>query len=131
MEDRRLDHLRHIGRVLGGTSIFLLVGGEADLVVDHDTNGATRTIGACLRHLEGFHHHALTGYSSITVDGYRKHLVADRITTTILTSPHRTLDYRGNDFEVGRVERHGQVNFATRGHHVGGEALVILDVTRT
>ncbi len=131
VEDRRLDHFRHVGGVLRGARIFLLVGSEANLVVDHDADGAARAIGAGLRHLEGFHDHALTSDGSVTVDGHRKDLVADRIATAVLAGAHRTFDHRGNDFQVGWVEGHGQVNLATGRHHVGGKALVILHVTGT
>ncbi len=129
MEDRRLDHLRHVGRILGGASIFLLVGGEADLVVDHDADGAASAVGTGLRHLEGFHHDTLTGDSCVTVDGDRQDLVANRVVATILAGTYGTLDHRRNDLQVRRVERHGQVDLAARGHHVGRETLVILDVT--
>src|SRR5690606_18882872 len=129
VEDRRLDHLRDVGGVLRGARIFLLVGGEANLVVDHDANGAARAEGTRLRHLEGLHDHALPGDSRIAVNGHRQYLVADRIVTTILTSPHRTLDHWRNDLQVGRVERHGQMDFTAWSHHVGGETLVVLHVT--
>ncbi|MCY1505896.1 hypothetical protein D9M68_401240 [compost metagenome] len=129
MEDRRLDHLRHVGRILGGTSVVLTVGGEADLVVDHDVDGAARLVGTGLRHLEGFHDHALPRERGIAVDGDRHDLVAVAIVAAVLAGAHGTLDHRGNDFQVGRVERQGQVDFAACGHDVGGEALVVLHVT--
>src|SRR5690606_39756553 len=98
---RRLDHFRHVGGVLRGARIFLLVGSEANLVVDHDADGAARAIGAGLRHLEGFHDHALTGDGSVTVDGHRKDLVADRIPTAVLAGAHRTFAPRATDFRGG------------------------------
>src|SRR5690606_33924877 len=131
VEDRRLNHLRHIGGVLCRARVFLLVGSEANLVVDHDADGATGTVGTGLRHLEGFHDHALTGNSRVTMDGHRQHFVADRVATTVLACTHRTLYHRRNNFQVGRVESHGQVNFATGRHHVGGEALVVFHITGT
>ncbi|MNC05079.1 hypothetical protein D3C75_525380 [compost metagenome] len=131
MEDRRLDHLRNVGGVLGGTRVQRVADGETDLVVDHDVHGTAGLETAGLRHLEGFHDHALTCECSVTVDGDRQNLLASGVITTILTGAHRTFDHRGNDFQVGRVERHGQVNFTAGGHHVGREALVILNVTGT
>src|SRR5690606_22804015 len=128
VQDRRLDHLRYVGCILGGTSIRRVAGSEADLVVDHDMDRATGLEAANLRHLEGFHNHALTGERRVTVDGNRQDFVADRVVTTILTGAHRALDHGRNDLQVGRVERHRQVNFATGSHHVGGKPLVILDV---
>ncbi len=129
MEDRRLNHLRHVGGVLGGTRIFLAADGEADLVVDHDANRAAGLEAAGLRHLEGFHDHALPCDSGITVDGYRKHLVAGQIVATILAGTYRTFNHRGNNFQVRRVEPQREVNFAAGSHHVGGETLVVFDVT--
>ena len=129
MEDRRLDHLGHVGRVLGGARIQRVADGEADLVVDHDVDGAASLVAASLRHLEGFHDHALTGERRITVDGNRQHLVAASVVATILAGTYRTLDHRGNDLQVRGVERQGQVHFATGSHDVGGEALVVLHVT--
>ncbi|MNZ44518.1 hypothetical protein D3C78_621510 [compost metagenome] len=129
VEDRRLDHLRHVGAVLGGACIFLAVGGEADLVVDHDVDGATRLVSTGLRHLEGFHDHALPRERGIAVDGDRYDFVAIAVIATVLTGTHGAFHHRGNDFQVGRVERQRQVNFTAGGHDVGGEALVVLHVT--
>ena len=53
------------------------------------------------------------------------------VEATILTGANRTFDHRADDLEVGRIERERQVHFATRRHHVGREALVILHVTRS
>ncbi len=128
VQDRRLHHLRHVGRVLGGTRVLLTADGEANLVVDHDANRATSSEAAGLRHLEGFHDHALPRNSGITVDGYRKHLVTGKIVATILTGTHRTLDHWRDDFQVRRVERQCEMNLTAGGHHVGRKALVILDV---
>ena len=40
VQDRRPNHLRHFRAVVGGTGILAPVGGEADLVVDDDVDGA-------------------------------------------------------------------------------------------
>src|SRR5690606_35055208 len=129
VQDRRLDHLRHVGGVLGGARVQRVAGGETDLVVDDDVDGAAGLEAANLRHLEGFHHHALTREGGVAVDGDRQYLVADRIQAAVLAGAHGTLDHRGDDLQVGRVERHGQVQLATGGGDVGGETLVILHVT--
>ena len=92
-------------------------------------DSAASLVAAGLRHLEGFHDHALTGESRVTVDGNRQYLVASGVTATILTSTHRALDHRRNDFQVRGVERQRQVHFATGSHDVGGKALVVLHVT--
>ncbi|MNZ75293.1 hypothetical protein D3C78_937670 [compost metagenome] len=92
-------------------------------------DGAASLVAAGLRHLEGFHDHALAGEGRVAVDGDRQYLVAGLVQAAVLAGTHGTLDHRGNDFQVGRVERQRQVHFATRGHDVGGEALVVLHVT--
>ena len=71
VQDRRLDHLRHISAVLGGTRVQRVANGEANLVIDHDVDGAARLEATGLRHLEGFHDHTLTGECRITVQGNR------------------------------------------------------------
>ncbi|MCY1411243.1 hypothetical protein D9M71_266250 [compost metagenome] len=63
------------------------------------------------------------------MDGDRHDLVAVAIVAAVLAGAHGTLDHRGNDFQVGRVERQCQVDFAAGGHDVRGEALVVLHVT--
>ncbi len=129
VQDRRLDHLGNVGGVLGGARVQRVADGETNLVVDHDVHGTAGLETAGLRHLEGFHDHALAGECCVAVDRDRQYLVANGVVAAVLTGAHRTLDHWRDDFQVGRVERHGQVHFATRGHHVRGEALVILHVT--
>ncbi len=131
MEDRRLDHLGNVGGVLGGARVQRVADGETNLVVDHDVHGTAGLETAGLRHLEGFHDHALTGECRVTVDGDWQNFLTGQVVATVLTGAHRAFDHRGNDFQVGRVERHGQVNFTAGRHHVGREALVVFDVTGT
>ena len=131
MEDRRLNHFRDVSAVLGRTGVFRIADGEADLVVDHQVNRTASLEAASLRHLEGFHDHALTCEGSITVDGNWQYLFAGAVVTTVLASAYRPFNHWRNDFQVGRVKRHCQVNFTTGSHDVGGEALVVFNVTGT
>src|SRR5690606_11054555 len=96
---------------------------------DHDVDGAAGLEAAKLGHLEGFHDHALTGEGRVTVDGNGHHLVTGRVVAAILTGADRTLDHRGDDLQVRRVEGQCQVHFPTGGDDVGREALVVLHVT--
>src|SRR5690606_41599353 len=66
VEDRRADHLRHVGAVLGRTRV-LRRGGEADLVVDDDVHGAAGAVAAQQREVEGLRDDALTGERSVAV----------------------------------------------------------------
>ena len=131
MEDRRLDHLGNVGGVLGRARIQRVADGEANLVVDDDVNRTAGLEAASLRHLERFQDHALTGECRVTVDGNRQDFFTGSVVATILAGTDRTLDHWRNDFQVGWVERHGQVNFTAGGHHVGREALVVFNVTGT
>jgi len=129
MENRRLNHLRHIRAVLGRARVLRIADGETYLIVDHQMNGAARFVTTGLRHLEGFHDHALAGERSVTMDGNRQYLVASLVAATILAGPHRAFDHRRDNLQVGRVEGQRQVYFPALGHDVGREALVIFHVT--
>ena len=66
VEDRRLDDLGHVGRVEarpGG----LGRGGEPDLVVDHDVDGAAHPVALDVAHVERLGHHALAGEGGVAV----------------------------------------------------------------
>lgn len=67
VEDRRLDHARDVGgvhaRPRGGGR-----GGEADLVVHHDVDGATGAVAAQLGQVQGLGDHALAGERRVAVD---------------------------------------------------------------
>ena len=60
MEDRRLHHQRHVGGVRRGARIDRR-GGEADLVVDDEMDGAAGAEALGARGGETFRHHALAG----------------------------------------------------------------------
>ena len=130
VKNGRLDHFCHVRAVLGGAGVFAATGGEADLVVDHDVQRAARFVGPGLRHLEGLHDHALPGKGRVAVNHHRPHAVAHGIAASLLARAHRALHHRRYDFQVRGIEHQGQVHLAARGHHVGGEALVIFHVTR-
>ncbi len=61
----------------------------------------------------------------------RQHFASVSVIAAILAGTYRAFHHRRDDFEMRRVERHGQVDFATRRHDVGAEALVVFHVTRT
>ena len=45
MENRRLNHLRDIGTIFGGTRIIATANGKADLIIEHQMHRATGFIG--------------------------------------------------------------------------------------
>ncbi|MNU97258.1 hypothetical protein D3C71_873250 [compost metagenome] len=128
VQHRGGDHLRHVGGIARGARIQRIGGGEADLVVDHDVHGAADGEAAGLRHLEQLHDHALAGEGGVAVDQDRHHLLARGVLAAFLARTHGTGNHRVGDFQVRRVERQCQVDRATLGSHVGGEAHVVLHV---
>ena len=131
VKNRRLHHFCHVRAVLRGAGIFAATGGESDLIIHHDMQRAARFIGPGLRHLKGLHDHALPGKGRVAVNDHGPHAVAHGIAAPLLARAHRALHHRRYDFQVRGIEDQGQMHLAARGHHVGGEALVVLHVTRT
>ena len=64
------------------------------------------------------------------MDEEGQHLVAGVVAAPALAGAHRTLDDRIDDLQVGGIEAQHHMQIAARGLEVGGEAHVILDVTR-
>src|SRR5262249_36623414 len=128
-EDRRLEHLGDVAAVHRRTRITRGGGGEADLVVDDQVNGAAGVEGARLRQLQRLHHHALPGEGRVTVDqDWRDTRITD-VATPLLACAHRTFDHRIDDLQVRRIECQRHVHIAALRAQVRGESLVVLDVT--
>ena len=72
VEDRRLNCLGDIRRVHGAASLPGR-GGEANLVVDHDMDGAASAVGPKLGHLQNFDDDSLAGHCRIPVDHHREY----------------------------------------------------------
>ena len=130
VKDRRLNHFRDVGAVERAASVTRVGSREADLVVDHDVDGAAGLVAPRLRQVEGLLHHALAGDGGVTVNQHWQHLVARRILAPVLACAHRALDYRVDDLEMRGIERQRQMHWPPGGHDVGRKSLVILDVTR-
>ncbi len=131
MENRRLDHFRDIGAIMGGARVARVAGGEPHLIVDDDVNRAARVEAAGLRQLQRFHDHALAGEGGVAMNLHRQDFVARHIMAPFLARPHRPLDHRVHHFQVRRVEGQRHVHVARSGLQIGGEPLVVLDVART
>ena len=128
VKDRRLDDLRHVAAIIGGTGIARIGGRETDLVVDDDMNRAPGPIAARLGQLQRFHDDALAGERGIAVHQHRHDLVALGILAALLACAHRALHHRIDDLQVRWVEGQHDVHVTAWRAHIGGEALVILDV---
>ncbi len=130
VQHRRLHRLGDVGAIFGGAQVTVIGGGETDLVVDDDTHRPAHAIGTGQRHVEGLGHHALTSHGRVTVDGDGQHAGTILVTATIHAGTHRADDHRVDDLEVRRVKGERQMDVATRGSEVGGEAHVVLHVAR-
>ncbi len=112
VEDRRLDHPGHIGRVVGGTACHRC-GGEPDLVVDDDVDAAAGAVAPQLRQVERLGDHALARERRVAVDEDRKHrkLSATEV-DPVLLGPRDPLQHRVDRLQVRRVG--GEVDLGLR-----------------
>ena len=103
MKHRGLDHLRDIRAVARGAGVDWQ-GGEANLVVDDEVEGAARLVTGELGEVERLRHRALAGEGGVAVDEERQHLAAGfGIAADSLPGAGLALDDRIDDFEVGGV----------------------------
>ena len=128
VEDRRLDHFRHVGAVDGRARVARIGGGEADLVVDDDMHGAAGAEAARARQVQRLHHHALRRECGVAVQENGHHLVAGLVVAPALARPHRALHHRVHDLQVRRIERERDVHRAARRRDVRREPVVVFHV---
>ena len=121
-------HLDHIGAIQGGAAVARVTGGKADLVVDHDVQGAARVVAPRFGQRQRFHHHALPGKSRIAMHQQGQHVLAFGVAAAVHARTHRTLHHRVDDFQVRGVEGQAQVQRAVGRGNVGTEALVVFHV---
>ena len=114
----RLNHFGHFRAVVRRSRICWITHRVTNLVVDNDVNGTTGIEATRLRHLKGFHHHALPGKGSVTVHINRKNLFALCILPSVHSCTNRTNDNRRGYFQVRRVETKRQVHLSSRRHQV-------------
>ena len=131
VKDRRLHHLGDIRAVQGRTGVERVAGGEANLVVHDEVDGATGGVAARLRQVEGLHHHPLPGERGVAVDEDRYDLVTFDIPTAVLPGADRTFDHRVNNFQMRGIKCQGDVHRTVRSFDIGGITEVILHVTET
>jgi hypothetical protein len=128
MQDGRADHLRNVGRVMGGARVLQRTGGEADLVVHHDMDRALGREAPRLRHVEGFHHHALAREGGVAMDDHGHDPLPRLVAQAYLACAHGALDHRCHDLEVRGIEGQRQVQTPAGCLDVGGKTEVILHV---
>jgi len=70
------------------------------------------------RQVQRLHHHALRRERGVAVQENGHHLVAGLVVAPALARPHRALDHRVHDLQVGGIERERDVHRAAGGRDV-------------
>ena len=110
VEHRSAQGARDVRAVVGRARVFG-VGGEPDLVVDDDVDGAARLVALEVREIEAFRDQALPGEGGIAVDEHREHLLALRVAPVpVLLGADATFDDGVHPFEMARIERQAEVD---------------------
>ena len=104
VEDRRLDHLGHVGGVEARPG-RLGRGGEADLVVDDHVDRAAHPVALDVAQVERLGHHALAGEGGVAVDEDRQHRERLGVVDLVLLGPDHAHDHRVDGLEVAGVGR--------------------------
>ena len=102
VEHRRLDDLRDVAGV-AREAVVLGRGGEADLVVDDDVDGAAGAVGGELGQRQRLGDEPLAGERRVAVDQQRHHRRAVGVVACSLLGAHDAFDDRIDGFEVARV----------------------------
>ena len=115
VEDRCLDHFCDVSRV-GGRAGILRHGGEADLIVDDEMDGAARAIAFELGEIEHLRDRALAGKCGVAVKQNRQNLAtvnfaAAAFAEDSLTSAGLALDERIDGLQVTRICREADPDF--------------------
>ena len=105
-------------------------GGEADLVVDDDVDGAAGPVAAQAREAEALGDHALAGEGRVAVQQDRHHLGALDVAALRLLGAHLAEHHRVDRLEVARVGGQAQVDGVAVELAVARGAEVVLDVAR-
>ena len=129
VEDGRLDPLGHV-RGIGRRSRVGRAGGEADLVVDDEVDGAAGAVAAQLRKVQCLGDQALAGEGGVPVHQQAHDLVARLVVALVLLGPHLAEDDRVDRFQVRGVGGQGQMDGVAVEHPVGRGAQMVLDVAR-
>ncbi len=141
VEDGDLQHAGDVARVTRGAAVFR-VGGEADLVVDDEVDGAASLVAGEVAQVQRLGRNALADEGGVAMDEQRHHAThrlavqrgqrAGGALPAILLGTHAALDHRVHELEVARVEGQGYVHLlAGAGGAVGRVAEVVLHVAAT
>ncbi len=87
------------------------VGGESNLVVDDDVDGAAGGITVELRQIQRFGHHALPGEGGVAMDQNRDDARALGVAQTVLLRTNDAFNHRIDSFEMAGIEGHRDDDF--------------------
>ena len=127
VEDRRLDHQREVGRIGRGPRVHRR-GGEADLVVDDDVDGAAGAVALEPGEAEALGDDALAGEGRVAVEEDGEDLGAVGVAALGLLGADLAEDDGVDGLEVRGVGGQRQVDGVAVELAVGGGAEVVLDV---
>ncbi len=127
VEDRRLDHQREVGRIGRGPRVHRR-GGEADLVVDDDVDGAAGPVALEAGEAEALGDHALAGEGGVAVQQDRQHLGALDVAALRLLGADLAEHHRVDRLEVARVGGEREMDGVAVELAVARRAEVVLDV---
>ena len=129
MEDRRVDHLRHVGRIGRGARIAR-IGGEADLVVDDEVQRTAGAVALQVGQPEAFRHHALAGERGVAMHQQRQHrnALVRRIAMLVLLGAHLAEHHGIDDLQMRRIGGQRQMDPVVVELAVRRRAEMIFDV---
>ena len=130
MEDRRLDHLRHV-RWIGRGTRPKRAGGKSDLVIDDEVDRSAGAVSAQPRQPETLGHDTLSGKSRIAVNEQRQNTDAFLVFPLFLLGAGLAEHHRIDDLEMRGIGGQGKMDIVAVKRPVGGRTQVILDITRS
>src|SRR5262249_29890159 len=106
-------------------------GGESDLIVDDQVDGAAGPVAVELRQVECFGYHALAGEGSIAMHQQRNHARAIEVAEPVLLWADDSFHDGIDRFQMTGIRRHGDYDVAAGGRRSHAAcAQVILHVSR-
>ena len=132
VEDRGVEALGQVGCVVGGTA-RIRGGGEANLVVDDDVDGAAHLVGIQLGQVQGFLNDAQAGEGGVAMQHDWQHGALFALVQQVLTGAGDALHHGIHGFQVGRVGGEVDLDIAFTKHLVvvAAGAQVVLHIAGT
>jgi hypothetical protein len=130
VQDRRLHDLGHLGAI-GSRARVCRQRGEADLVVDHEVNGAADAIAAEVGEIERLRHQALACEGGVAVHEDRHDLAAVGVAPLVLLGARLAQYHRIHSFQMRGIGRQREMDDVAVEIAIGRGAEMVLHVART